>query len=276
MLTIAMWLMNIGMLKSQVFDATGSSRDAAFAYEVKQIDEFFERFNDVPNALIKDYIKKEKGIVPTRKSLVASLFDRNRNTWEASTIQAFMQQVLDTAKPQFAAFDSQDWYADVQCQFLYKGKPLDITLLLNIEKDTTGGMKWMITNVYAPGVTVVPDSLTHSKRSTRKFLNPISHATGFIGIAKAFDEPQYLPDYVDSACLQKQIVTSVLKAAQKKELVLQQVKKVRYHFLQLPGWLFTVEYFDRPSHNAGWLISYLEKANDPQKAAYKRKLYHEL
>src|SRR5688500_16491585 len=75
--------------------------ESLFAFEVKQIDEFFERFNN-QETLIKDYSsEKNPSLNITRKDLILSLFNRRDTTLNAVLIREFINQMDKPEHPLF-------------------------------------------------------------------------------------------------------------------------------------------------------------------------------
>src|SRR5687768_9024225 len=73
---------------------SNSNRERNFAFEVKQIDEFFERFNYEKNSLIVSYVKLNyPGITIDRESLVQGLFNRQNKNWIKTDLDTFFLTV---------------------------------------------------------------------------------------------------------------------------------------------------------------------------------------
>lgn len=49
-------------------------------------------------------------------------------------------------------------------------------------------------------------------------------------------------------------------------------KTIKFHFFQVPNYVFTVERFDRDGTNSGWLINSLKPADEAEKTAQKSQL----
>ena len=45
----------------------------------------------------------------------------------------------------------------------------------------------------------------------------------------------------------------------------QNLGPLKFHFFQVDGWYFEVNFFNRPGNNSGWLISKLYKISDKEK-----------
>ena len=68
----------------------GFSDNRNFAFKVKQIDEFIDRFNNADFTPIKHYLKEE---FPTerldRQTLIISLFNQSDTTWREPKVRQF-------------------------------------------------------------------------------------------------------------------------------------------------------------------------------------------
>ena len=55
-------------------------------------------------------------------------------------------------------------------------------------------------------------------------------------------------------------------------LKIKHVEQLEFIFTQVPGYMFTVKYFERDKGNAGWLISSFRKADDNRKTKFLNTL----
>lgn len=242
-----------------------SRHEENFAYEVKQIDEFFERFNN-ESTLIKDYLfKKYDRLELSREDLLKSLFDLRSTYLQKELVAKFLKVVNDPQKPVKLSFYDPDWFAKVTCRVVYEEKERELLLLLRVQKEKNGGSKWVVHNVYADFFN------TPEGNNPNAFLNPVSHATDFMGLNRAFEDPENLKAYLSSGFQDDQLSKFALEM-QNNRISFQQVEHISYHFFQVDGWVFTVENFQRQEKNAGWLISRLIQADAKEKKAYKQNL----
>ena len=146
-------------------------------------------------------------------------------------------------------------------------------VLLKVSTDSTGGSKWIISDAWCKQIPL-PEKVTlpNLPDAGTKFLNPISHTTNFIGLSRAFRDKEHIRDYLDMNFMSSPRSLAFLKALLDGSLHYGYVKGIRYHFLDVDGWVFTVSYFQREEANSGWLISGLTRADEDQKTAY-RMLY---
>ena len=123
-------------------------REKHFIYEVKQIDEFFERFNDDNNSFVrKVYAKYHIRYNLSRASLIKSLFNYETKSWNAEEIDRFVSTATNEHHPKKLDFYSSDWYAEAKCKFKQNENIIDITLILKIDTQSMKRSKWVIAGV---------------------------------------------------------------------------------------------------------------------------------
>lgn len=237
-----------------------------FAFQVKQIEEFIERFNDTDEALIKQYLRMHYQQEVSRKDLVLSLFDHTDRKWENEETQRFVEEVVYQDSSHQLSFYDHDWYAKVECQANYLGQDTSFDLVLSVltnPEDST--VNWEVRSLNAEFIDTPGD--VHFGT----LLPPNGHGTNFLGLRRIFMDPTR---YLDSVQSGENAMNRLLQLAQHDTLQFTGVKDVSYHFLQLHHWILRVEEFDRKEANNGWLISDLIPADAKEKEAYlHRHLY---
>ncbi len=238
---------------------------ANFAYQVKQIDEFIERFNNKDKTLIKQYIKKLDTTARfKRENLIKSLFNASDTSWRKEEILQFISQVNDTTKPAYLSFFDDHWYAEVNCAAAYKGKPTIITLILKIQREQNGMSKWV-------AVSAIADFLRLPvRKDTTTGLNPLSHATDFMNIDLLATDKKNIRNYLPNH-YRDDVLSVFLYESQHNQLLIKQVNKITYHFMQIDGWIFTVNRFSRQTRNSGWLVSRLIPVTAEVKQKYAKE-----
>src|SRR6202043_1553761 len=119
-------------LKAQVLESN-SDGDRNFAFQVKHLEEFFERFNDVKTTYLTQYIKnKYPGVTIDRATLIRGLFNKENKNEDPDQLDEFVRQVTDSASPVLLDFYSGEWYAETQCKCIYKGKLINVRIILKI------------------------------------------------------------------------------------------------------------------------------------------------
>ena len=268
------WCVLTGLI-SVLYGTNGMTQDLGFsdnrnfAFKVKQIDEFIDRFNNADFTPIKHYLKEEFPAERLdRQTLIISLFNQSDTTWREPKVRQFLEEVTQTPEPPHLDFYGDGWYAEIDCTGQYKGKEENFTLTLAIETiRRTGGAKWVIEGVSANFL-----SLPRS-RDQRRALNPASYGTDFIGLIDALKDTANFRNYTRTRRQPSQLLL-FFDELEEQQLIFEQVNRVKYHFLQIDNWIFTVEDFKRDTPNSGWLISDLMKVDDVQKMQYQEKVLH--
>lgn len=242
-----------------------------FAFEIKQIDEFIDRFNDTKGNLAEKYWQEQhnnQGI--SRVDNLKSVFNLQNPKWNTEQLNTFINEMTNAKKPHYISFYDKDWYAELQCQFTYKGKAQKATLILENQVFPGKKSKWVVMSVKAPFLpSTCGDNKVPQSTDPTQCLNPMVHGTDFMGLRRAFENKQQLSNYFCHQCYAANLLDSFAYELYSGNLKLVQVDKVTYHFLELDNWIFTVEQFRRNNANSGWLISSLLPSNANVKYAYK-------
>ncbi len=241
---------------------------ANFAHQVKQIDELIERFNNKDKTLIKQYTRRlDTTATFKRENLIKSLFNASDTSWKKDDIIRFIRQVTDPEKPVYLNFFDNHWFAELNCAVSYKGKPSTMTLVLKIQREKDGSSKWIVVSALADFLQLP------IRKDTTTGLNPLSHATDFMNIDLLATDKKNIRNYLPSR-YDEDLLSVFLYEAQHNQLAIKQVNKITYHFLQIDGWIFTVNRFSRQTRNSGWLVSRLTPVDLTTKRKYVREKFN--
>jgi len=270
-------VLTVGQTSAQVFVNNAGAREKHFVYEVKQIDEFFERFNDDSSSFIrKEYESYHKKFNLSREQLIRSLFNYESHTWDSTVISDFLGGILHVNTPLLLDFYSNDWFAEANCKFEYAGAVIEIPVILRIEADARKRSKWMIAAIKHNSIKQeVQVTLAADGAKKNKFINPASHASNFIELARAFEDKEHLSDYFEDGFFKRANAIGFYNALLKNQIRFIGVKDIKYHYLQVDGWIFTVENFQRKALNSGWLINQLKNVTEAEKKVYRKNLLEE-
>lgn len=239
-----------------------------FLVEVKQVDEFIERFNFDQQTLVVKYAAEHlPHVTLDRPSLILGMFNFEDRIWSDTMVQAFINQVCDSTCPVFLNFLDEDWYAVLPCSIRYKGKPQVAYLTMQIQEEANHASKWTIRSVEAPFLELETDT------DRLKALNPISHATDFIGLSRALEDTDNLRNYLHRTYTDDH-VSLFMQAVKSGDLEFVQVNSISYHFLQIEGYVFVLNRYLRDSKNSGWLIDELMPADPVKKYTYRKEVLH--
>ena len=256
--------LSFGTLFAQFPSQITKNEELNFALEVKQIDEFIERFNYQENTLLLEYVAENyPGKDLDRVSLLRSLFNQTNVDWDSALVEKFVKQMTNPLRPEVIDFMEDNWYAAVECSVIFKGKVHTPTLILQIQQERDLSSKWIIRAVDADFLHFPP------KSNPEHFLNPISHSTDFMGLSKAMRNKGHLPDYAYGD-FQPDLLSVYLYEVMRGNIQFIQVNTITYHFLQVEGWIFQVRRHLRNSRNSGWLIDKLIVADRVYKNNYRQ------
>ena len=226
-----------------------------FLAETKQLNQFFRRFNGEENEKgdrlyegYKDY-RSEK----LRRNYLPIIINQNGNISE--TVQKdFIKEMINTTAPHYLDFHSREWLAEAKAEFIYNGKPETVYLFMTLEAENEG-YKWVFKKVFfSPYSALFKLDTTKMKH----FLHPLSHELEFMNLRKALKNKEEVNEYAHKDFEPDQL-TLFLYELKKGTLKFQTVNNVKFHFFQIPGWYFDVQYFNRAGYNRGWLISNMVK-----------------
>jgi len=261
-------------LFSQVISNNEGAKDKHFIYEVKEIDEFFERFNDDPNSFIRGVYKdRHVKFNIDRQRLIRSLFNYENMSRDSVMMNAFIADVTKKKKPIYLDFNGDNWYAELACRFKYNSSSIVVPVIMKIEMTPNKGSKWMIVAV---GTSTLKSKILVTEmapsRIKTKFIPPTSHGTNFVSLKRAFEDKENLSSYFESFYFKKSNMLEFYNAVLNREIEFQDVIKIKYHFLLADKWVFTVENFPREALNSGWLINYIQRVSSPEMESYRNKL----
>ncbi len=231
---------------------------------VKVLDEFWQRFNGTHN-LEGKRIAYDSVL---RQQAVAGLFEqgyvRQADTALRRVLVRFVQTVAADSALRLAYHDSV-WYAELHCKATLKGKAEKLILYLQTAKTPQGYAKWTIRQAVSPFLALAYQDSSLS-------LTPVSHNLNFMQVGRMTKENRQNIAALAHAEYSPDPLSVFFYLVRNAELQIDYVEKIKYHFLQIPNYVFTVEHFERAGSNVGWLIGSVQAADSKQKMEYRRKL----
>src|SRR5690606_31771126 len=180
-LIFAIAIASISVVSGQGIGSPGTIKDdGKFAASTKQLNQFFRRFNaeESPTDGNVRYYPGDSAYhsVSLRKGFLQILFDNQTTSVSPDLKQEFIDSVLSPNYPRYLNFHREGWLAEVQADFIYKGKRETATLLLKLQPEGLG-YEWVIDEVSFP-----PFKTTFNKPvgDEKDFLHPLSHELGFM------------------------------------------------------------------------------------------------
>ena len=233
-----------------------------FKAQVKSLEEFQSRFNGIER---KPNTEMENDSL-SRIANLKCLFDFQMDTTVID--QDVLYGFIDSVMLNHVQFNmlSRDLWAECDCLFKYKGKTKSITLYLQKELYNKKVYRWAI--VSALGL----DSAGIIKTDRLYSISPVEHEIHFMGLHDLLNEnPSHAFGY--RAKSKKIDQLSVLLALVQVGVVkFEQVKEQTFHYLGVPGYIFTIKEFVRTGRNSGWLINHIQTASEEEKVEFIKKL----
>ena len=239
---------------------------AEFLFRVKQIDEFMGRFNG-EESIQTDVADSLKHSLNLLYLFNRDLFDSNRDSMMQAT-EAFINKVLESKTKLY--YEDGGWLAEVGCNCIYKGKKDTVTLYLKPEKNEEFNYRWVIVGAKGKLLRLIPP-----KRNRGLEILPNNHEIAFRALSKIaslgssnvlnYAERDYEPNAL--AVFYALVYADALK--------IESTGNITYHFFEVPGYVFTVDRFNRKGTNVGWLISNLLPIQEEEKQQYYDHLLKE-
>lgn len=267
-------LMPLALLSQNGSIGNYSYDESKLYAQTKQVNQFFRRFNGEEDVKGKRTYSGDSTYrdLKARLRYINMLFDQSNSGISVSDKNDFIAQVTSKKDPVFLDFHGGEWFAEVSTSFLYKKEKTGLILYMKLERQDPG-YKWVFSNVYFnrfdPVFSHVGDTSNHTI-----FLHPLSHELDFMNFHKVFREPDQVDYYLERS-FEPDHLTLFIEEVKNGNLKFDDVKEVKFHFFQIPGWYFEVRYFNRNEANAGWLISNLIRINDRDKKQLIRNYTHD-
>lgn len=229
---------------------------------VKQLDEFFQRFNNHIDSADHGYDAEMRCIISLCDYGMLHGKDEYAIQKQKDIITSFCGSIIDSAVS--LHFEDETWFAQAEGMVKYKGKIEPITIFLRTDTISKEEKCWKICGCNA-------DFLSLPAKSSNKglIISPVDHELRFMSLSDITfgSNSQNIINQLHKEVSIDQL--SVLAALiYTGELTIEYIEKVSYHFFQVPDYYFSVENFDRADTNSGWLISAINPMSAEQKEVF--------
>jgi len=259
-----------GFFNSQVFSQVSldtnkfsENEETQIKMRVKQIDNFFERFN-FETDLMDNKIEEGNNSILYTKNLL-HLFDENLFKFPDQSLHENIKTFIDSSISNHIKLKYEDglWFAELRCKVNYNGKNENLTLIMQPEKIKDYEYKWVMCAAYADFMNLLP-----KKENPKLKLSPVDHQLNFMSLSEMTKNQKDNIIKLANKDFCPEELSIFLYLVKTGQLMIEYVDKLEYHFLQVPGFIFTVSHFERNSSNVGWLISKVEIADSMDKIKY--------
>lgn len=258
------------LLLSQGISDEMKETERMLAASTKQVNQFFLRFNGEEDKNGKRLNKGDRNFRSPnlRKNFLPNLFDQSGGIDE-HLAKDFTREVLDKRVPLFLDRHDEDWVAEVNANFSYKGRQVSGLLYLRLEQQGKG-YAWVIEDV---SFDTFKSKMAKDAEDHSYFIHPMSHELDFMTLRKAFQKEKNSNQYTSKE-FTPDFLSIFLYEVENGNLVFETVKNVRFHFFVFEDWYFSLANFNRPDYNSGWLIDNIFKLeSESQKAQLKEYVY---
>ncbi len=242
------------LLATEVLFAQDTNDEMTYYFEnrVKSLYEFMARFNAEE---IPPYLEVSDSAL--RRKCVFSLFDFQANGEKNDNFKDYVSfaSYVDSNHYKLSYIDSL-WYAEASCLMEYKGKEINLNIVLRYERIRDDFFRWCLVGVNG----LLKNSILSS--NIWGSISPIQHEVNFIELDGIINSD------ADNICGYVSLYTEISQLSYFVALVREKTLKfiscegITYHFLNIPGYIFRVNEFNRKDENAGWLISHIQQCDD--------------
>jgi hypothetical protein len=243
-------------------------------YRVKNIEFFIDRFNNQPEGSGSARAANPKdtaaclAFMKERDFKLFSLFDLKRidrmDPAVKQKLNTFFRDVNSPYQPKFVRFEDMYWYAELNMTVRTDGHSKMMRCILQVVRLGQGVQAWAIKSFHSSDLEI-----GERFRGNELYFPPSANGTDFMGVRLALNDPAWTKEKVAKLVGAQ---SKTLQQLSEGKIKIEAISKITYHFLQLDGWIMTVNYVNRESKNSGWLLDVPLQANNQQKLKYLKEL----
>ncbi|HMG93583.1 MAG TPA: hypothetical protein VK589_26175 [Chryseolinea sp.] len=251
------------------------NRAENWEYRVKNIEFFIDRFNNQPEGSGSVHAANPKdtaeclAFMKERDYKLFSLFDLGKvdrkDAAVKQKINTFFREINSPYQPKFIRFEDLFWYAELNMSVQSGGQSKKLSCVMQVVNLGQGVQAWVIKSFHSSDLQI-----DERFRGNELYFPPSTNGTDFMGVRLSLNDPSWTNDKVAKLV---GAPSKTLNQLVEGRVKIEAIGKITYHFLQLDGWIMTVNYVNRESKNSGWLLGLLQPANNQQKVQYLKELY---
>lgn len=228
------------------------------------VDEFIKRFNgdsSHPNISPQD--------TSYRKSNILYLIEPSHNIGNKDSLYneaiKFVEVIINSAVR--LNYSDRTWIAHATCKGLLDGKKVTFDVYLNVECRMEDMYKWVISSVDGECFDTTPRDINGNI-----MLYPDDHETKFISLGRMTKEQPFNVARFMSKGFEYNATSAFLYLVKSNKLKIDYVEELEFIFTQIPGYIFSIRYFERKSSKLGWLINRFEPISTEEKTKFLQKI----
>jgi hypothetical protein len=203
-----------------------------------------------------------------RDQKIFSLFDLNqldkKDEKVRQKINTFFREINSPYQPKFLRFEDMYWYAELIFSVHVDGQQKKIRCIMQVATMGQGVLVWVIKSFHSNDLKI-----DERFRANHLYFPPSVNGTDFMNVRLALNNPEWVKEKREKENLS---TSATLKLLGDGQLKIEMINKITYHFLQLDGWIMSVNYVTRESKNSGWLIDVLKPSTIQEKVNYIKEL----
>ncbi len=238
----------------------GGEHPAIQEARVGLVDEFLKRFNrdtSHPNISPQD--------TSYRKSNILYLIEpphyiENRDSIYNEAVRFVDAIIKDSVRLNYC---DSTWIARAKCKGLLDSKPVTFNVYLNVEHRKEDMYKWVISRVDGECFDITPRDMT-----SNIMLYPDDHEIKFISLGRMTDEQPFNVARFMSKEFEYDATSAFVYLVKSDKLKIEYVDELEFIFTRVPGYIFSIKYFERESSKLGWLINRFETISMEDKSKF--------
>lgn len=238
----------------------GGEHSAMQEARVGLVDEFLKRFNGEashPNISPQD--------TSYRKSNLLYLIEPPQNIECRDSIYNEAIRFIDAIIKDSVYLNYCDsiWFAHAKCKGLLDSKPISFNVYLNVEHRKEDMYKWVISKVDGECFNIMPRDM-----KSNIMLYPDDHEIKFISLGRMTKEQPFNVARFMSKGFDYDATSAFVYLVKSGKLKIEYVEELEFIFTQVPGYIFSIKYFERESSKLGWLINRFETISREEKCKF--------
>lgn len=242
----------------------GGEHPAIQEARVGLVDEFLKRFNgdtSHPNISPQD--------TSYRKSNILYLIEppqdiENRDSIYNEAIRFVDAIIKDSVRLNYC---DSTWIARAKCKGVLDSKPVSFNIYLNVEHRKEDMYKWVISKVDGDCFNVTPRDM-----ASNIMLYPDDHEIKFISLGRMTNEQPFNVARFMSKGFEYDATSAFVYLVKSDKLKIEYVDELEFIFTQVPGYIFSIKYYERESSKLGWLINRFETISRADKCKFLKAL----
>lgn len=242
----------------------GGEHPAIQEARVGLVDEFLKRFNgdtSHPNISPQDTSYRKSNIL----YLIEPSQDiENRDSIYNEAIRFVDAIIKDSVRLNYC---DSTWIARAKCKGVLDSKPVSFNIYLNVEHRKEDMYKWVISKVDGDCFNVTPRDM-----ASNIMLYPDDHEIKFISLGRMTNEQPFNVARFMSKGFEYDATSAFVYLVKSDKLKIEYVDELEFIFTQVPGYIFSIKYYERESSKLGWLINRFETISREDKCKFLKAL----